>query len=312
VGQMVDLKAEVLAPPGFVTTNPSYEWAVPGVSLYSYSPIDTNDAVGKVVYLAGDNGANTGTLDQEVKFAWVYGGTFGVGLLIKNVNGQIYQALTTFDVETPSVTESVKTGGAPGISPDNGDFWLSATGIGEAINITASVQNPTNLNNGGTWTFLQMANPILYWYTGTPDNSQRWHLSSNDVWGLDTQFPAPGGDILDQNGNPVLYNLLSPGQEPYTFIDDPEENLTLTLGGNTPYRASFTDIFKNYIMYKPVGSGSIWVPLYEITWSVGAAAQFIADAWTVTSFSAPQWWQNSNAWEPQWNLIQPNGSVLEG
>jgi hypothetical protein len=308
---MVDLKAVVLAPPGFITTNPSYEWAVPGTPLYSYSPIDANDSVGKIVYLADDNGANTGTSDQEVKFAWVSGGTLGVSLMIKNVNGQTYLASTTFNVEIPSASDSVKTVGPPTISVDwLGDLWASAEqGLtNPAITITASVQNPANLPSGGQWTFLQLITDSYdYWYTGSPSASTRYGLTFNGREQLDTNFPAT--PILNQGGVLVANPYLTPGSGPFTFIDNPGIQLTgasliSDLGNKPAYRASFADVFQTYVMYKPIGANSIWVPLLVIGWSVGAAADDLIGAWQITSFSSIQSFQSPDSpFEPQWNYI---------
>jgi hypothetical protein len=99
VGQTVDLKAVVDAPPGMALT---YTWTVPPDTLYSWTPIPgtaTAPSTATKTLLDANNQGNTGTSDQEVKFFWVSPGTKTVKLDVNGVKAQ-----TTFIVAQPAAT----------------------------------------------------------------------------------------------------------------------------------------------------------------------------------------------------------------
>jgi hypothetical protein len=327
VGQEVALDAMVLGPSDAIG-DLTFNWKVLGNVLYSYDP---TGKASSSVQLATDNGGgdgsgdDTGTSQQEVQFFWVSttnntSQQNTVSLTVGGVEAGPYTDSTTFNVEVPTATLlSVTPAKGPALTyyPRSNTELLSFGPIsGDAIQMTVSVQNPSNLPAGGQWSFLQLDDTTEYWWITDPQTGilSRYKMTSNGLWGLDTQFPVTKFSIIDQNGQLVNNIMLSPGPTPYTFVDNPTHAST-TVYTNLP-ATSMSDygIFQTYVIYQPPGSGSSWIPLLDIKWSAGAGASDVSGSWELTNPEPILWWnQPDPTSEPLWVRTNiPGNNVVLG
>ncbi len=225
--------------------------------------------------------------NQDVDFYWVDGANGRQVTVTINVGGQQYSKSATFDVSKPTVNLS-RTLGQVGVRLESNNYWYLRFGsdIFSGIDFVASgFSGPP-----GNKAFVQTTNPLRRVQLKT-GNWCRWGAE-----GLDSRFPY----ILGSN---------TAEDSPGSLLNDGD------------LRATASDAFKMYYMYKPTGvSGlTIWVPLKVINWNwSGEALPINATDWrlntspndrdatqAVDTIEFPQWTRIIVAGELQW---MPEGS----
>ena len=160
---------------------------------------------------------------------------------------------------------------------DWGDLQLSfgvPSTLGIAFSKTITV--PSGFSGSTEW--LQVATPLRRRQL----NSGSWERWTGS--GLDTTYPY--------------------STDPLTS-DSPSEHLTSSFLQDTA-----DDSFEMWLMFKPSGTGAIWVPLRKTSWSWSGSASRSGTVWTlnssnhstnpsdVDSTTPPSWTRNaaSNTW----------------
>lgn len=225
-------------------------------------------------------------------------------------SGTVYSLYTGFSVYTPKSFTAVGQG-APGIQySTKAKQWLvgmlpTATSP-SGVTWVAAVFSPPGFADG-QFRFVQMVNPVRS-FTRITGGAAKPNL--HRFWGLDTSDPYD---------DPVRFNA-SEGWR---------TDGTLHIDGDTPARGidatifkseSLQDSFKTYLMYRPPGDNSGWVPLMRDDWSYAIAVQQItatlplAGGKTTKPYYTGDWslvgkpWQNvpqfvRETQEPVWTFI---------
>ena len=309
VGQMVDLTVTVIGLDPNIDRH--YSWTVPPGSnvLREWN-------TGTAVPLTNDNGG-TGRNLKEVKFFWVSTSTgqtapeSDVVTIKVNFAGRSLAASTTFNVYTPeSQVGSPVSHGSPGIYRDPADgLWhigmQPLAGIRNGVQWTAEVDDAPFPR--GEFTFVQLvASDGFLAQVNSSD------LTKNDffirpyqqIWALDGTFPY-GDTKVDPFDAPdhlgwktaLFPHSHSAGDTPNSTIDS---DRTRELGMNSRYHM--------YVMYKPSGVGSQWVPLLSENWGFHVSVYWLGNAWTTNGLtwdSVPDFTRETQ--EPIWNVVQPGG-----
>ena len=226
------------------------------------------------------NSGGTGVEQDEVEFFWVnvagtlpglvYGENDAVTLSVSDKEGEGFAAPVAADfcVHAPSMsTNNVTTVAAP--------MTNSGGAIGLSINRTAGISFNIELDEPdvtidpnwalvpthGQYAILQLAYIDTRKYWGP--SASTWEEIFPNVWQLDGAFP------------PIGYSMGGPGRTgtfttnaalPFTLWDSPGV-LTEYSGSSGPKYIYMSDDFKDYIMYKPNGLYSHWVPTDYATWA---------------------------------------------
>ena len=140
------------------------------------------------------------------------------------------------------------------------------------VGIWATHSVTTPANGEGLFGYLQLVDDTLRRWT-KEDNS-RWKKAGTNL--LDSILGViVQGETLIENGTPIGGADTKTGW----FADSP----AFGLSGNKAV-AIPTDIFTGYLMYRPVGTESIWVTLREVSWSwSGAATKATNGVWNLDS-----------------------------
>jgi hypothetical protein len=299
VGQMVDVDAELLGPRGFVTGIPglTYHWTIPSgdnvLERYIVGPTSaqkiavSNDDGGAYSHIAGpeDLGVHTGLTQKRLQFFWVTMPSANPDTLSVDVSGIPFDggqmpALAKFNVVSPTVNAVLGLGSPgspaiPGIPAWNnvGLYTGYATGATNASDPTqggavysAQVTVPSGFASG-TFNFLQLVKP----YRDITDTSNLTEIrtSPSGSFVLDDPFPVGGNytwPLDNQDGwtTGALYK---------TTWDLPHESLSGL------YRITMDDTFITYVMFKPGGTNSNFVPLESATWGYTMSAFRAGGGW---------------------------------
>jgi len=227
--------------------------------------------------------ANVDKTKKSTQFYWVDGADGRSVTVSCNVNGIPCTDTVTFDVKRPTAEIITKTGEIE-ISTKQGPLMLHF-GTPTAIGITFkyTITFPTGCT--GTTQWVQLSYPtrtVIY-------NDQTAQIYYGG--GLDGTYP---------------YSTCNPTN------DNPGTALT-----NQFYQVKAHDSYEMFLMFKPSGTNSIWVPLREVEWSWGADATRSEAKWTIDAGTAhhtkdpqdtdstkhPEWTHNIK--NNKWKCIPP-------
>ena len=232
---------------------------------------------------------------QTIYFSWVNDGS-------KNVQAKVFvgdqelevNAATTFNVLKPSAAIQVRTG-TPTItdqSSTNGSIELSYGIVSPAragVKFTGAVTIPPGFSGITQW--VQVASPSR---TRTRDGVTECISGT----GLDSTYPYP--------------SLLQP-PDPLNPVTEDAPSTPLT---NNITQAIVNDTFQMWLMFKPDGSGSVWVPLKIINWGWNAQATRTGTFWDV-NVDRPQFTPNTPSVSdteayPDWNFVWTPQALTNG
>lgn len=249
VGQKIGL--EVRPDPAAYNFS-NIQWTVPGTKVANYNPTTSSAVPTDLTVL------NQATIN----YYWVDGGNNRQVSVSANIGGKTYTASTTFNVKRPIVQNIDATTGT--IAADS-NFNKPGTHLHfgnpnttSGIVFSATVQKPSGFTGDLAW--VQVAHPVLRRY--------KENLFGNweklDETGLDTDFPYAG----PYSGNTVSTSD-SPGGE-------------LTSGYQ---RVEIADRYSMWLIFKPSGTDSIWVPLSRVDWGWNGVAIRSGAFWALDSAS---------------------------
>jgi hypothetical protein len=342
VGQLVDLKAALEAPAAWTRTA-GYDWAVPG--SVAHNILEPSDAsTRQVVPLLPDNGPGlvggqhlsllspaaarlipTGLFRSEINFFWistaaatdvdnisVTAAWAGASLTGTGVTLYRVAASTTFDVYTPTSSVPVVAGAAQvRYSPALG-YWeigmldtptsFAATGVSSGIVWNATVTTPaTGSFSSGVFRFVQKINTArsITYSNGHTDLSEYY-----GAWVLDNTDPYDDPAAFDGSNGWIT------GASPHLEGDRPRNG-----GDVSGYikQTTAADAFTTYLMYRPPGAGSFFVPLRSEAWSYAVTAKQMAPGVWVpvgvpTSTVPPSF--SPETQEPEWDAVLTNAAIF--
>ncbi len=267
VGQRINLQAVLTAPPELGSSETS--WTVPGFRIANYVDDETN-----AVMTSLDNLSNNTT----ITYCWLDGGDNRVVKFDLSFPSSPFLpplVLTTksvtFNVKRPTAQVTAVTGTPQIISGPLLSFGNSTT---PGIRFTKSVTIPSGFSPGEQ-KWVQRISSTLSRRKAT--FSGQWQkIEAMNV--LDTTNPYDPGDSV---------------------LDVPQVELLPGFG-----EFSVDETFEMYLMFKPAGNGSIWVPLRKVTWywKAGATWNAFTGNWilgTNPSFSSNPATENATT-PPQW------------
>jgi hypothetical protein len=278
VGQRINLTAEI-KPSGIKPS--SHSWVIPEKIIKDFvtSPAGREPTTGQTVPV---DGLNTAT----VSFLWHDGSFSGVSKQVDYkamVEGVEIKGKTTFNVTRPTTsirTVQTNTTNINYPSPGNGILQLyNPSSRSEGIFFS---RNNTTIPRSfsGTFQFVQLI-----------DATGRGEVTDGTIrriraTGLDGCYPY----ALDQ-----------------TNIGD-NPNLPLTERMAIFQFGNFEGRWRLYLMFKPSGTDSVWVPLQRLDWAWEGGALLVANSnprrWTPVSVTEPGSPTSVDTTEyPQWTTI---------
>jgi hypothetical protein len=330
VGQMVNVDAEVDGPSGLVKDLPvTYQWTIPSgdnvLELYNSETGSsttlgvTNDDGGAASHIegSGDTPVRTGLKQKRLEFFWVSAPATNPDTISVKITGVGAgsgliddSASTKFHVYTPTV---ISPSAKQGVVEFN--IWKPYVGLyygngyPSGMNFDATVEVPTIASlSQGSWQYVQTVTDYTHEtrVDANGHNPVGEHLPYPGGFGLDNTYPYDGPwdtgpdhhATADNPGNP----LLSPGASNDILL-------------NTSKNASWS----MFIMFKPAGGQSQWVPLEVDQWAIRFGAMrtggSTTGAWIFDpSFGDPNSAANKSnsgflptASEPLWDLVFVNG-----
>lgn len=281
VGERIDLTTRLVSGSGTVDTATmnNRQWTIPGTRIANYVVTYTSPS-------AASSGVLTELTDQNltqtsIQFYWVDGADSRDVQFSARLGNKPYTATGRFNVSRPTVNLSASLGQVDVRLEDDNYWWLrfGNPSFPRISFIASSFSGPQ-----GNRSFVQIATPLRRYQLPT-GNWCRWAGV-----GLDKGFP------YDSNFN-------STEDSPGTALN------------NGDLKATASDTFKMYYMFRPTGvnSPTIWVPLKVINWSwSGEAIPANNTEWrlrsplknadpSVDTTEFPQWTQivQQIRWEPE-------------
>jgi hypothetical protein len=261
----------------------------------------------------------TGTDQEEIQFFWVSDiGDRLVGVTTTLPTGETMTQLTHFTLSVPKFDPAPTQFGSVSLTADSSRFKLHGAsdptfGIGDVgIIYGAKVTVPDNEGNfaasDGRWKAVQLMVPMA---TVTYTDASIWHYLYQGQLGLDTVDPY-GREHL--TGSATLDNAIM-GKE----IDSPGVSLIdcppgiEDPNGPKPQSFNFGFDFTTYIMFRPPGEHSRYVPVSFFTWKASGFGNKGTGGWApnVTGRqTAPTPWQPATT-EPQWTVVHDASTFVK-
>jgi hypothetical protein len=246
------------------------QWTVPGNRIANYVATSANGSVTPLSNLQS----------AQLSFYWVDGANGRQVTVTGKVAGVTFNKTTTFNVKRPTASVTTTTD----------DVYANQLSIKitfghdfvPGISFVQTVTYPQGFT--GTTQWVQIATPLRRRKT----NAGVWQRWSGA--GLDTIYPYWG------SGNT--------NDSPSTFLDASHND------GYIIVEKSMNDSFDMYLMFKPSGTNSIWVPLRKVSWFWSATGTYNQTTITLVSknhsvnpastdsVTHPQWTRNAanNQW----------------
>ncbi len=239
VGQRILLTASVRG----VAGNKFYQWNIPGTTVSNYDP--KQNAAMPVPLL--------NTASPSVAFYWVDGPTLNREVtLTVTAGGQTYTRKTYFHLARPTISFATQTGqtgvygGASNRILSFGDSSQAGT-VGIRFNVT--MQTPPGFM--GDYQFVQVV-----------AESVRTRTYATPVLGhVGERFAGDGADQYPYPPESKTSTAMSTSDSPGVDLYRSERG-----GGVAVVGASADDEFTMWVMFKPSGAKSIWVPLKKLDW----------------------------------------------
>jgi len=271
-GQQMNLKAEVRP---VSSTVAAWQWTLPGVVFKDYT---ANENTGTLTPLAA-----TDSDGQTVRFYWADTGDGRKVVCKAKIGGQWVEGYEMLNVKNPKCKLSGKMGGK--VKCDYPRFGL----LGDkdwktGITLTGDVSVPTGFSKG-IWQFVQTVVPNS-WRRDNWDGKVQLFSYSKNGQSCGDGYPI-GGPWNTETG-------------PHAMQDAPFISL-VTFYWQVE---SKQDDFATYVMFRPPGEGSKWVPLKFVTWwwkGLVENAGFPADAnWSLVSGDQGASSAKVTSSHPQW------------
>jgi hypothetical protein len=255
VGERIYLTAQVL-PAGITIVKP--EWTIPEKIVKDFTVLGTT---GGPVLVTDLN-------SPTVSFVWVNGGGAGLESFVAKqveyavkIDNILVKGKSIFNVKRPYGAVTTVTPNHTAIDSAGGMLQIR-------LGRSNGKANDVGINFNATAINFPSAFPGDIEYVQMIPNSSR--------------------QIFDVNGTVVFTDLQTnalDGTYPYDTInkrevdDSPFQGVPPAGGG---FRANVNDSFSMWLMFKPSGVGSVWVPLKKVDWQWQVSASSITGAWVIT------------------------------
>lgn len=244
VGRKVSLSATVFPSVGTVSKN---KWTIPGVRVKNFIATNTSANLTELP---------TSDLEKDsVTYYWVDGEDNREVKYSFELNSQIFEKKVKFNVKRPIATLESKFGSvqivyANAVKDYNFIMGLFTGSNGPGIILKSSITDPPGFNKGEG----QFWQEIIYSHTN---------------------FFAAGHDVIVQKrlDAPLPYATL-----PNSLQDSPIVRLDERFS-----KISRIDSFRTWVMYRPAGDDTIWVPLLSAQWYFNGTAEKKNGKWTLIS-----------------------------
>lgn len=257
-GERINLRVDTSNFPGDVTVG-GFEWMLPAKVFKNYT---TTDNKGELVELEA-----TDLNQQSIGFHFTTDGLKDVRVKF-NVDGTAVEAKVEIKVEKPVSTFTTDKGGVRlGVGP----LGIHALGFMGANNplygvkYTASVTTPDGWANG-QFVYSQLIKSKRE-FTNPPSGNATV-LGDGVTWKHDGPFPY----------GTAAATFTADGVTPGIHGDSPSE------AADSVFRSTIeiAESFQTYLMFRPAGTASRYVPLRKINWNWGGNAT-PADNWTAVT-----------------------------
>ncbi|NKB24642.1 MAG: hypothetical protein GKR87_13175 [Kiritimatiellae bacterium] len=210
---------------------------------------------------------------STIKYYWVDGGDGRVVEYEVIVGGIYCKSEVTFEVKSPASTVTVVTGS---VAADSSRLHYGNTAI-PGISFSHTITVPAGFSGSTQW--VQLVN-LLRRRKLNNGTWQRWAAI-----GLDSSYPYDTSiSTVDVPGTLLLSIYLE---------------------------KTVNESFEMYLMFKPSGTDTIWVPLKRTGWSWSGSASRNGSVWTLDSSSNPApttsdttshpvWTRNVSGQNPEW------------
>ena len=215
---------------------------------------------------------------SSIKYYWVDGGNGRVVKYVVTGYGRTCECKASLNVKRPTSTMTISTG-TVAVDSAWGTLELhygSPTTPGISFSRTITV--PSGFSGSTQW--VQLTDPLRR--RKLNDGTwQRWAGA-----GLDTNYPYnTGASTNDSPGTPLTSSYLN---------------------------KTVSDSFEMYLMFKPSGTDTIWVPLKRTDWSWSGAASRSGSNWSLDSSSNPTPSTTDTTSHPVWTRNAANNTwVIE-
>ena len=252
VGEKIELTTRVVGRAGTASNS---QWTIPGTRIANYVVNYTNETLptnAVVTQLTTQN-----LTQPSIQFHWVDGSTD-----VRNVpysvriGSRTYRATARFNIKRPTGTVTGQIFGTPNLTSFNGNYglWFGKTDPPPAIPgiaFSRSITIPDGFAGSLQW--------VQVW------NKFR-RIKISGVWyrsqavGLDSIYPYETG--------------ANPNDSPGLELDASHESVLID------------DVYEMYLMFRPDGAQSIWVPLKKIRWGWNAEAVKSSGIWSIVGTPA--------------------------
>lgn len=227
------------------TTASGYQWTITGTTFKDFT-----SSTGQLQALS--NGDLTGS--NKVLFYWSEKGAQTVTCTFTAAQKQV-TVKAVINVIRPTVSFKTIEKGKSKFDPTSSRAGLNSDGSGTTgIKWKAKVDADMTLDpqKQSEWCFAQIVTPQIEWTQ--PPSGTTQTVANNGVSGLDNSFPYP----TSSGGGSTQVGAEN------TASDKP--GLTISTANVTELNISDCS-FTTYVMFKPVGSLSCWVPLSKMNWN---------------------------------------------
>jgi len=279
-GQRIDLRLEIHG--DSVPTD--IVWDIQGRIFKDYT--ETN-ALGKVTQVSASDLNGTGVI-----FYWADAGEKAISVSFK-VNGQTKTVTAVVDVLQPLVTITTNIG-ATGFTPAHqGATHPAGTRVGlfpnvnspdDGITFTGTVTMPIEFTGLGEWRWIQILTPSRSF---TDVDGNNWNIAYQGVKVLDGTLPyAP--KVLNPTIDVPYYTIYSGASSgPFTTSDSPSQPFRGYIHNQPLTSLWFKSVriiderLSMYLMFKPTGNQSRFVPLKIMNWGWSISATKQGSNWTL-------------------------------
>lgn len=287
VGQRINLTAQITG--GASSTQ---QWTIPQKAIDKFETLDgaglpdsgRTPVIGRPAPIPSNK-----LTSNQVDFIWHSGGGSDASKMVQytaTVNGISATANAQFDVKRPTSTIS-SVGGNTKVD-NTPQLYLGGVGAGD-VGITISRSN-TNIPSpfSGSFQFVQLiGGQVIRRAVGGTN-------ATTPLGGLDGCYPYAlnTNNIEDTPG----FNLVIP--------NPPRRPIVLEYG-------EYDGQWNTYLMFKPTGTGSDWVPIKRLDWAWHGSATLVPMSnplqWTTNNISPPGNSTGTDTFDyPVWSQVQPN------
>jgi hypothetical protein len=210
------------------------------------------------------------------------------------------------NVVQPDTTIDTSWGGAIGFDPNaSSPNSVGLFGTPYGINYTADVTIPGNLDQSAQYCFVQLISPRRWERVVVGDQTYEFSnaLNACDPKALDERFPA-WGPYYVQSGQQ------GGGDSPALTTNASSSGGIVTRAVTGIYLSPQEEQLTTYVMFKPAGDDSQWVPLMKFDWWWSVDAQN-PDGWQLMTSDRYLGTPEETTDHPVWSQVASGGDLVQ-